>query len=176
MHVIRNTRTVSQLSNHTLIMLTTKKLPQAHGFETLFYTGTQGVCSLNNPSSLDLSVVHHSAYYSLYHTSINYKVWQTKNYGGKNNSINDINKYAVNWLTSRVSVLSNKTTRPPRSPVARWSPDLSNSIADMISTANIRSRNKSKAAWEKKHIQNTSAKHKSQLHWKENFHHIRNIM
>ena len=32
------------------------------------------------------------------------------------------------------SVLSNKTTRPPRSPVARWSPDLSNSIAEIMST------------------------------------------
>jgi len=32
------------------------------------------------------------------------------------------------------SVLSNKTTRPPRSPVARWSPYLSNSIAEIMST------------------------------------------
>lgn len=40
-------------------------------------------------------------------------------------------------LTSFVSVLSNNTTLPPRSPVARWSPVLSNSIAEMISTANI---------------------------------------
>ncbi|KAL6006003.1 hypothetical protein ACLOJK_040048 [Asimina triloba] len=36
--------------------------------------------------------------------------------------------------TSLKSVFSNKTTRPPRSPVARWSPVLSNSIADIIST------------------------------------------
>lgn len=38
-------------------------------------------------------------------------------------------------LTFFLSVLSNKTTRPPRSPVARWSPVLSNSMADIISTA-----------------------------------------
>jgi len=34
-----------------------------------------------------------------------------------------------------VSVLSKRTTRPPRSPVARWFPELSNSIAEIISTA-----------------------------------------
>lgn len=38
-------------------------------------------------------------------------------------------------LTSLPSVLSNKTTRPPRSPVAKCSPVLSNSIAEMMSTA-----------------------------------------
>lgn len=43
-------------------------------------------------------------------------------------------------MTSFESVLSNNTTLPPRSPVARWSPDLSNSIADMISTAKLRSK------------------------------------
>lgn len=46
---------------------------------------------------------------------------------GTENHIND-------KLTSFPSVLSNRTTRPPRSPVARCSPLLSNSIAEMIST------------------------------------------
>ena len=36
--------------------------------------------------------------------------------------------------TSLLSVLSKRTTRPPRSPVARWSPLLSNSMAEMMST------------------------------------------
>lgn len=39
-------------------------------------------------------------------------------------------------LTSFPSFLSNIITRPPRSPIARLSPVLSNPIADMISTAN----------------------------------------
>lgn len=46
-------------------------------------------------------------------------------------------KFAV--LTSFPSVLSNSTTRPPRSPVAKCSPDLSNSIAEIMSTAKNRS-------------------------------------
>ncbi len=38
-------------------------------------------------------------------------------------------------LTSLLSVLSNSTTRPPLSPVAKCSPLLSNSMAEMMSTA-----------------------------------------
>lgn len=55
----------------------------------------------------------------------------------------NLNNYKVEETTSFVSVLSNNTTLPPRSPVARWSPVLSNSIAEMTSTAITETENKS---------------------------------
>lgn len=57
--------------------------------------------------------------------------------------------YKVEETTSFASVLSNNTTLPPRSPVARWSPVLSNSIAEMTSTAKTETENKS---WDSKEV------------------------